>query len=628
MKQKTKDTRFSATARPSRRLALASLASLAACAVMLLGACSEENALNGSGDGAQTPVNLVARIQQAAALPAASSAGGTDTPHTRTAIGADGNTTWTAGDAVGVFMLAPKIFNPSGILPGGENVGYTVDPATGRLTPVGTPILYPRDEEEEVNFFAYYPLGTKGDGKITDDYVYTLSVTDQSDPVSLDLLVASARGKKKSKEAVEFTFRHALAKIQLDITLGEGLRGLDPGKITAVTITGMPTTARYELLSAVSIKASDPADIVTRREPTPSENAAATFTALLVPHDAPASTGLFIGRRIVVTVDGTDYSGDISNNDGIGYNDLCIYPVTVQRTGVTLGTPEIAEWTTNDHGTGTADYAAINGIEVVRIPKGTFMMGSPDGGFDGDGVGDDEADANEMPQHKVTLTRDFYMGKYEVTAAQYAAFLNAAGVAKAEVGSIAQHAVDGYGVQDLFQVDYRGWTPQWNDATRRWEAGGNTPMIYVTWFGAKAYADWVGGSLPTEAQWEYACRAGTTTTYSFGDDAAGLDDYAWYSGNSRGINGPSPVGTKKPNPWGLYDMHGNVVEWCSDRYGSDYYSDPSAGTDPTGPASGDYRVARGGGWTYISRSCRSACRIIGTPGSANYEVGFRVVFND
>ncbi|WP_373249322.1 SUMF1/EgtB/PvdO family nonheme iron enzyme [Bacteroides thetaiotaomicron] len=623
MKQKTKDTRFSATARPSRRLALASLASLAslaACAVMLLGACSEENALNGSGDGAQTPVNLVARIQQAAALPAASSAGGTDTPHTRTAIGADGNTTWTAGDAVGVFMRAPKIFNPSGILPGGENVGYTVDPATGRLTPVGTPILYPRDEEEEVDFFAYYPLGTKGDGKITDDYVYTLSVTDQSDPVSLDLLVANAIGKKKSKEAVEFTFEHALAKIQLDITLGEGLRGLDPGKITAVTITGMPTTAEYELLSIPGVtKASDPADIVTRREPTPSENTAATFTALLIPHEAPATMGIFTERRIVVTVDGTDYSGDISNNDKIWYNRLHIYPVTVQRTGVTLGTPEIAEWTTNDHGTGTATEIGA-GIEKVRIPAGTFLMGSPDG--------ISEAVIHEKPQHEVTLTRDFLMSKYEITAAQYADFLNAAGVAKAEVDSRARHTVDGYGEQDLFEVNPWIRTPQWNDATDRWEAGGNTPMINVTWFGAKAYADWVGGSLPTEAQWEYACRAGTTTAYSFGDDAAGLGDYAWYQGNSGSINGPSPVGTKKPNPWGLYDMHGNVPEWCSDRYGSDYYSDPSAGTDPTGPASGDYRVVRGGGWTYSSRSCRSACRISGTPGSADYDLGFRVVFND
>lgn len=621
MKQKTKDTRFSATARPSRRLALASLASLAACAVMLLGACSEENALTGGDDGAQTPVNLVARIQQAAALPAASSAGGTDTPHTRTAIGADGNTTWTEGDAVGVFMLSPGVWNPSGILPGGENVGYTVDPATGRLTPVGTPILYPDDEEEEVDFVAYYPLGTKGDGKITDDYVYTLSVTDQSDPVSLDLLVASAIGKKKSKETVEFTFEHALAKIQLDITLGEGLRGLDPGKITAVTITGMPTTAEYELLGAAGVtKVSDPANIVTRREPTPSENAAATFTALLVPHADPATMVVFGGRRIVVTVDGTDYSGDISNDDDIWANYLHIYPVTVQRTGVTLGTPEIAEWTTNDHGTGTATEIGA-GIEKVRIPAGTFLMGSPDG--------DSEADANEMPQHKVTLTRDFYIGKYEVTAAQYAAFLNAAGVAKAEVGSRARHTVDGYGEQDLFKVNQWGWTPQWNDATNRWESDGNTPMIYVTWFGAKAYADWIGGSLPTEAQWEYACRAGTTTAYSFGDDAAGLGDYAWYQRESESINGPSLVGTKKPNPWGLYDMHGNALEWCSDWYGSDYYSEPSAsGTDPTGPASGDYRVLRGGSWGYDAWSCRSACRVSSSPDNVSSIIGFRVVFND
>lgn len=150
-------------------------------------------------------------------------------------------------------------------------------------------------------------------------------------------------------------------------------------------------------------------------------------------------------------------------------------------------------------------------------------------------------------------------------------------------------------------------------------------MINVTWYGAKAYTDWVGGSLPTEAQWEYACRAGTTTAYSFGGDAAGLGDYAWYWYNSESSD-PSPVGTKKPNPWGLYDMHGNVSEWCSDWFGS--YSDASAATDPTGPASGDYRVARGGDWLSYPKDCRSAYRISSSPGSAFNIIGFRIVFND
>lgn len=606
MKQKSKDTRFSATARPSRRLALASLA---ACAAILLAGCSEENTLS-DDDGAQTPVAFVAGIQQAAALPRASSDGGTDAPHTRNAIGADGNTIWTEGDAVGVFMLAPMTFEPSGILPGCENVRYNVDPATGSLTPAGTPIYYPGDDEE-VDFFAYYPLGTKGDGKISDDYFYTLSVTDQSDPASLDVLYANARGRKKSKEAVKLTFRHILAKIQLDITLGEGLRDLDPGKITAVTITGVPTTARYELLGIYDTKASDAGKIVTRRELTPSEGAAATFTALLVPHMEPFSGGEFDNRRIVVTVDGTDYSCEIPRTHYIGNNCLYIYPVTVKKTGVTLGTPEITEWTKNDHGTGKAE-----GIEVVRIPKGTFWMGSPDS--------DTQAFESEKPQHKVTLTKDFYMGKYEVTAAQYAAFLNDVKVAKADIGSKARYKVTGYGEQDLFEVNQWGWTPRWNDATDRWESDGNTPMINVTWFGAKAYADWVGGTLPTEAQWEYACRAGTTTVYSFGDDAANLGDYAWFSGNRPEDSGPCPVGTKKPNPWGLYDMHGNVFEWCSDWYGG--YSGDAA-TDPTGSVTeGSSRIVRGGSWKYSAECFRPAYRSSGAPGDNYPDTGFRVVF--
>jgi formylglycine-generating enzyme required for sulfatase activity len=126
--------------------------------------------------------------------------------------------------------------------------------------------------------------------------------------------------------------------------------------------------------------------------------------------------------------------------------------------------------------------------------------------------------------------------------------------------------------------------------------------------------------LPTEAEWEYACRAGTRTKYSFGDDESELGDYAWHASNSG--NTTHPVGGKKPNPCGLYDMHGNVWEWCQDWHG-DYPS--GAVTDPTGPSSGSYRVLRGGSWNYFSEDCRSAYRYWYTPDYRGLNLGFRVL---
>jgi formylglycine-generating enzyme required for sulfatase activity len=116
-------------------------------------------------------------------------------------------------------------------------------------------------------------------------------------------------------------------------------------------------------------------------------------------------------------------------------------------------------------------------------------------------------------------------------------------------------------------------------------------MVNVTWNDARSYCIWAGGRLPTEAEWEYAARAGTQTRYYFGNDAALLGDYAWYRGNSGFV--AHTVGQKKPNAWGLYDMLGNEWEWCQDWYGT-YPS--QAVTDPQGPSSGSSRILRGGGW--------------------------------
>ncbi len=225
---------------------------------------------------------------------------------------------------------------------------------------------------------------------------------------------------------------------------------------------------------------------------------------------------------------------------------------------------------------------------MVWIPPGTFTMGSP---ATEAGRGSDEG-----PQTQVTLTRGFFMGRYEVTQGEYEAV--------------------------------QGSNPS------RWK-GTNLPVDQATWNDAVAYcqaltqrersagrlpAGWEY-RLPTEAQWEYACRAGTTTRFSFGDIDAGLEQYGWYTVNSGSRT--HPVGGKQPNPWGLYDMHGNVWEWCLDW--SESYPGGSV-SDPTGPSTGSSRVFRGGGWRHVASNCRSAERNYTIPSyyDPHGNLGFRV----
>jgi len=131
--------------------------------------------------------------------------------------------------------------------------------------------------------------------------------------------------------------------------------------------------------------------------------------------------------------------------------------------------------------------------------------------------------------------------------------------------------------------------------------------------------------LPTEAEWEYACRAGTSALYHFGDDALKLDEYAWFKNNANDVGHKYAhrVGRKKPNPFGLFDIHGNVWEWCADYYESDYYAN-SPLSDPPGPTWDRKRVYRGGGWRYNLRSCRSSFRYSNSPFFRDYGLGFRV----
>ena len=215
-------------------------------------------------------------------------------------------------------------------------------------------------------------------------------------------------------------------------------------------------------------------------------------------------------------------------------------------------------------------------LMMVLIPKGAYQMGSPAG----------EGDFDEQPRHKVYLDA-FYLDKYEVTAAQYRKFTQAVGASMPEQTS---------------------------------PAADNNPVTQVSWDNAHQYCKWAGKRLPTEAEWEKAARGGTDTKWSFGGDESMLGGYAWYKDNSG--NTTHRVGQKTPNPYGLYDMHGNVWEWCWDWYDKNYYGS-SPERNPAGPATGTARVMRGGSWLLNGNNTRSGFRLRLNPANKNNNIGFR-----
>jgi len=261
----------------------------------------------------------------------------------------------------------------------------------------------------------------------------------------------------------------------------------------------------------------------------------------------------------------------------------------------------------------TEDSCGVN-LEMVAVEGGQFEMGCTSEQFD--------CGVDEQPAHEVRVD-DFYISRYEVTNAQFCSFLNSVDVgANASKNGKQFIALD----QKLSQIQYVNgeFVP---------EAGrGNYPVVEVSWFGAAAFCKWAGGRLPTEAEWEYAARGGSKSEgflYSGGNQ---LDEVAWHYGNSKRDNssgfyenhGTMPVGLKQPNELGIYDMTGNVYEWCSDRYNRDYYG-YSPVENPKGPESGYSRVLRGGSWGDEPKACRVAYRVSVGEYTNYFMYGFRFV---
>jgi formylglycine-generating enzyme required for sulfatase activity len=219
---------------------------------------------------------------------------------------------------------------------------------------------------------------------------------------------------------------------------------------------------------------------------------------------------------------------------------------------------------------------------------------------------DKDARDDEKPQHEVRITRPFYLGVHEVTQGQYQAVMG-------------QNPSHFKGSDDL-PVERVSWLDAVRFCNKLSEREGRKSCYRIEGY-AVTIAGGDGYRLPTEAEWEYACRAGTTTRFSFGDDENALGQYAWYSANAS--RQTHPVGEKPPNGFGLYDMHGNVWEWCWDGYDPGYYK-RSPAVDPPGPGAAPARVLRGGGWIDVPRHARSAYRFRNVPGNRNDDLGFRL----
>ncbi|QDS94043.1 Serine/threonine-protein kinase pkn1 [Roseimaritima multifibrata] len=243
-------------------------------------------------------------------------------------------------------------------------------------------------------------------------------------------------------------------------------------------------------------------------------------------------------------------------------------------------------------------------IELVPIPGGTFTMGSPE----------EEADRNddEGPQHQVKID-PFWMGKYEITWDQYDVWTEQMDQLRRKM--MAKKA----GERDLLVDGVSRPTEPYTDMSFG-RGKGRHPAICMTQHSARVFCKWLTAKtgryyrLPTEAEWEYACRAGTKTAYSFGDDVSDLGEYAWFFDNTE--DKYEKVGQKKPNPWGLYDMHGNVAEWVLDQYVPDNYAAAGTGviSNPLQIPTELYpRVVRGGSWDDDAEILRSAARVYSDP---------------
>jgi formylglycine-generating enzyme required for sulfatase activity len=492
---------------------------------------------------------------------------------------------WQVDDRIGIYMVeAGKKLTLETIVNETANRQYRVESIQG-----GQAVFVPATANDTifiatrkyVNFIAYYPYNQA----IDEDFNFTITnLEKQGIAPPPDLLFSNMKevyGSGTFPKNVSLLFHHQMAKVKFNIN--RTLTTPSPAIMNSimVEIKNVWITSLYFNLA----------------DGTMGVDGAANNTTLYTNVSVKPAGNVVAEALLIPAGNAEQISAVIKMNNGIyqyvipfGDSEDSLSAATTYNYEVLLGEPLPIDW--------------------VFINAGTFLMGSPP----------DEPDRKpDETLHQVTLTKDFKMSKYEITNAQYAYFMN-----NKKIGYDAKDNVDGFGSQTL--IDTANSKLKWVDSQWKAEAGSEDhPMTYVSWYGAKAFADWMGCSLPTEAQMEYAIRAGAQTAYFFGKDANDIDKYAWHMSNSGG--GTHPVGQKLTNPWGLHDIVGNVHEYCVDWYQENLGTQPVV--DPVGatPSPNNWKSHRGGSFTdWYRRYQRSAARSGSNPNRSFWNVGFRIVY--
>ncbi len=508
-----------------------------------------------------------------------------------------GSTTtgWQQHQAFGLFIKTSGNTNLTNPLEANRQLMY--QPLNDGFQLIGNPIYYPQNSA--IDFIAYAPY------KANLTTTYPIDISNQSDPKTLELLYSDGtKSIYKQENPINISFDHQLSKIVFSLrSFDNTTAGLENVQIA---LKGFHDKADFDLATGAITNA------------TPSINPIAISLA----RQATVIPNTNLSNKIFsLTIDGITYDYTLPTSDAFEKGKIYNYLITINNKKITVSRSNITPWISNSSGIDDTGSIKTDPIEYAYIPAGVFQMGAPDTS--------NTIQNYEKPQHWVRISKSFYMSKHEITVAQYAEFLNAIGVTSDGTAKI-YHNIDNESTYLFYSK--KEYTPYFEN--NKWvvmPAIEKYPMQGVTWHGALAYAQWKGATLPTEAQWEYAYRATTKNKFFTGNFGSEMMAYGYYYNNTGGY--VKPVGEKLANPWGLFDIAGNVLEWCLDGpENNEIVSYPTADSelypivDPLGKISNTgYAYYRGGNYSATVQLASAYSRNSIQKEYSAWQIGFRIV---